>query len=317
MRILVTGGAGYIGSHAARLLQAQGHEPVVYDDLSTGHREFARFGPFEFGDVQDEACLTAVLRRHAIEAVLHFAARSLVSEAVVFPERYLQVNVGGTVTLLAAMKATGVRKLVFSSSASVYGDGQGAAMKESQPAAPGNPYGLSKLLAEQAIAAVAPTFGLRWASLRYFNVVGAERGAGLWEWHTPETHVVPNLRSALNRGQPFLLFGTDYSTPDGTAVRDYVDVRDLAAVHAEALAHLERTPSFISNVGRGAGISVRTLVDTAQRVWGLPIAVAVRPRRAGDPASLVADDGFLRTWSETARRGLRPLEDSLASLAAG
>lgn len=314
MRVLVTGGAGYIGSHTARYLRQAGHLPVVFDDLSTGHGEFARFGPLVYGDVRDERSVREALRAHRIEAVIHFAAKSLVSEAMSIPERYLETNVGGTISLLAAMRESGVQRLVFSSSAALYGAPAVLPIAESLPPAPVNPYGLSKWMAEQAIAATAPAFGLRWASLRYFNVIGAERDQGLWEWHTPETHVVPNLLSAAREGRPFRLFGTDFPTPDRTAVRDYVDVRDLAAVHLEALARLDQVPSFISNVGRGVGVSVRQLLQAAGRAWNLPIAVEEQPRRPGDPHSLVADNSLFLTWSQTARQGLRPLEDSLQSI---
>lgn len=314
MRILITGGAGYIGSHTAWRIQAAGHTPVVLDDLSTGHRELVTFGVFEYGSVLEEARLVEVMRAHGVEAVIHFAAKALVPEAVRSPERYLQTNVGGMATLLAAMRAAGARRLVFSSSAAVYGEGTGRPFKETDAPAPVNPYGLSKLLAEQALAAAAPALGLRWAVLRYFNVTGCDPESGLWEWHEPETHVVPNLLAAAREGRPFTLFGTDYPTPDGTAVRDYVDVRDLADIHLEALEELERVPSFVSNVGGGAGCSVRELVETARRVWRLPIAVKTAPRRPGDPAYLVADAAFLRQWSRTARRGLRSLEDSLAAV---
>lgn len=315
MRILVTGGAGYIGSHTALHLQRAGHFPVVLDDLSTGHREFARFGPFVYGDILDERRVRDVLEQHRIDAVIHFAARTLVGEAMSVPEHYLRVNVAGTVSVLTAMKAVGVRRLVYSSSCAVYGERHAAALSESLPPAPSNPYGLSKWLAEQAIGVIGPTFDLRWACLRYFNVVGAALDQGLWEWHEPETHVVPNLLAAAKQSRPFTLLGADFPTPDGTAVRDYVDVRDLAVIHGESLAKLEREPRLLSNVGRGVGVSVQELVTAAQHAWGIPIAVERRPRRLGDPPQLVADNAFLKSWSRAAQQGLRPVEESLASLA--
>lgn len=315
MRILVTGGAGYVGSHTAQQLRLSGHEPVVFDDLSMGHREFARFGAFEFGSILDEARLAEVLRAHRIEAVVHCAAKALVAEGARIPEKYLQINVGGAVTLLAAMKAAGVMRLIFSSSAAVYGEGTGSPLKEDDPKLPVNVYGLSKLHAEQAIAAAGPSFGLRWAVLRFFNVIGCDPAHGLWEWHVPETHLIPNLWNAAQKRRPFQLFGTDYPTADGTAVRDYVDVRDLAAIHVEALEALEQTPSLTCNVGRGTGISVKTVVEAAQKTWQRPVDVQALPRRSGDPAMLVADNSLLLTWSRLAKRGFRSMEESLQSVA--
>jgi UDP-glucose-4-epimerase GalE len=317
MRILITGGAGYIGSHTARRIQAAGYIPVVLDDLSMGHRELARFGPFEYGSVLDETRLVEILRAYSIEAVIHFAAKALVPESVQWPERYFQTNVGGMATLLAAMRLAGVRRLVFSSSAAVYGKGTGLPFKEGDTPVPANAYGQSKLLAEQMLAAAAPALGLRWAVLRYFNVVGCDPESGLWEWHEPESHVVPNLLNAALQGRPFHVFGDDYPTPDGTAVRDYVDVRDLASIHLEALEALDDVPSFLSNVGSGRGCSVRQLAETAQQVWRRPIEVKAAPRRSGDPAFLVADNTFLLQWSRTAQHGLRPLTDSLAAVIQG
>ncbi|HUJ74769.1 MAG TPA: NAD-dependent epimerase/dehydratase family protein, partial [bacterium] len=238
MRILVTGGAGYVGSHTAQRLRQQGHEPVVLDDLSTGHREFARFGPFEYADVRDEARVADVLRRHRIQAVIHFAAKSLQEESQRQPEAYFSTNVGGLVSLLAAMRRAGVQRLVFSSSCAVYRP-QARPLSEEAPLGPLSVYGVSKQHAEEVLMRVAPTFGLRYAILRYFNVVGADPSGQLWEWHEPETHVVPRLLGVAARGGTFHLFGTEHPTPDGSAVRDYVDVRDVAQVHLEALEHLE------------------------------------------------------------------------------
>jgi UDP-glucose-4-epimerase GalE len=321
MIVLVSGGAGYIGSHTAKLLRARGHTPVVLDDLSAGHREFVRFGPFDQGDVRDEAFVADVLTRRRVEAVIHFAAKIEVEESVRQPEAYFSTILGGTRSLLAAMQRAGVRRLVFSSTCAVYGPTRAERIAEDHPLAPASPYAQAKLQAEQAIAAA--DFGLRWACLRYFNVIGADPDRELWEWHEPETHVVPNLLRALREGRPFTLYGTDHPTPDGTAIRDYVDVLDLAAVHLEALERLESVPGCTSNVGAGRGLSVRELL-AAVRAVALQagadgsIAVEERPRRPGDVPRLVADDTYLRSWSETARRGLRPVQDSLrAMLAAG
>ncbi len=231
VNVLVTGGAGYIGSHTAKLLRREGHLPVVVDNLDAGHAEFARFGPFVQGDLRDETLVYETLTTHRIDAVIHFAAKALVEESVAWPEAYFSHNVGGTISLLSAMKRAGTPKLVFSSSCAVYGDCGAEAVAEDHSKLPTNPYGLSKLQSEQIIASVGKTFALRTAVLRYFNVIGADDEGELWEWHEPETHVLPNLLQAAREEVAFQLFGTDHPTPDGTAVRDYVDVRDLATVH--------------------------------------------------------------------------------------
>jgi len=311
MRVLVTGGAGYIGSHTAKLLKQRGATPVVLDDLSTGQREFARFGPLETGDIRDEAWVLAVLERHGIEAVIHFAAKALVGESLQQPEAYFSVNVGGMVSLLGAMRQAGVNRLVFSSSSAVYGSTAAERIAESHPLAPINPYGRTKLQAEQALAAIAPTFGLRSAVLRYFNVIGADPDGELCERHTPETHVLPNLLSAALEDREFSLFGDRYPTEDGTAVRDYVDVWDLAFVHWEALQALGERGRLVSNVGTGRGLSVRRLVGAVGEVLGKPVRVRVQPPRAGDPPRLVADNAHFLTWSSLGRRGFTPLSDSV------
>jgi len=311
MRVLVTGGAGYIGSHTAKLLKQRGATPVVLDDLSSGHREFARFGPLETGDIRDEALLLDVLKRHGIQAVIHFAAKAIVGESLLQPEAYFSVNVGGTLSLLGAMRRAGVQRLVFSSSAAVYGGTDAGRIVESHPLAPINPYGRSKLQGEQAIAAMGPAFGLRWAVLRYFNVIGADPAGELWERHAPETHVLPNLLAAALTGREFSLFGDRFATVDGTAVRDYVDVGDLALVHWEALQALDGREHLVSNVGTGRGISVRQLVGAVEKTLGRPVRVRVRPPRAGDPPRLVADNGHFLTWSSLGRDGFTPLSDSV------
>jgi UDP-arabinose 4-epimerase len=309
MRILVTGGAGYIGSHTAKLLHGRGHQPVVLDDLSTGHEDLVRFGPFERGDIRDEERVMQVLLGHRIEAVIHFAAKALVPESLREPALYTAVNAGGTASLLAAMQRAGVKRLVFSGSCAVYGPARFERIAEDHPFAPISPYGETKLQAERAIAA-AP-FGLRWAVLRYFNVIGADPGGELAERHEPETHVLPNLLRAARDGRPFTLFGDNHSTPDGSAVRDYVDVCDLGRVHLDALEALDTRERLVSNVGTGEGVSVRQLLAAVERVLGRRVTVRVEPPREGDPPRLVADNAHLLTWSASARQGFTPLETSV------
>ena len=319
MNILVTGGAGYIGSHAAKLLQNQGHLPVVLDDLSTGHQEFVRYGPFVHGDVRDETLIRETLGQFKIDAVMHFAAKISVEESTRLPEQYFSTNVGGAISLLSAMKRAEVKRLVFSSTAAVYGEPRAELIGEDHPTHPVNPYGITKLHAEQAIRAIAPSFGLKAAFLRYFNVVGADPDGEVWEWHDPETHVLPNLLRAMGDGSPFHLYGDDYATPDGTAIRDYVNVLDLTAVHLDALARLECTgeePFLISNVGLGTGISVKQLLSLAETVFGKRVDARVSPRRSGDPPRLVADNAFLKTWSEAWSSDFRPMKQTLRELKA-
>lgn len=313
MRVLVTGGAGYIGSHTAKFLRQRGLSPVVLDDLSAGHRDFVRYGPFEQGDIRDEARILDVLKRHAIEAVIHFAAKALVSESFLAPEAYFSVNVGGMISLLGAMKRADVRRLVFSSSCSVYGPAQTERIAEDHAFAPVSPYGLSKLQAEQVLESVGCTFGLRWAVLRYFNVVGADPEGELYERHEPETHLLPNLLRAALDGGDFTLYGDRHPTADGTAVRDYVDVGDLARTHGEALDALEREERLVSNVGTGEGVSVRQMLALVEQAVQRPVRVRTEAPRQGDPPRLVADNRRLLTWSSGARQGFVPLHDSVRS----
>jgi UDP-arabinose 4-epimerase len=314
MRVLVTGGAGYIGSHTAKLLARRGDTPVVLDDLSMGRRDAVRFGPFEQGDIRDEAFVFDVLRRHEIAAVVHFAAKAVVSESVRQAELYHSVNVGGMMSLVAAMGRAGVTRLVFSSSCAVYGSTSAERIPENHALAPISPYGLTKLQAERLMPALGSRFGLRWAVLRYFNVIGADPDGELAEHHEPETHLLPNLVRAAQTGAEFTLYGDRHATPDGTAVRDYVDVGDLALVHAEALEALERQPHLVSNVGTGRGISVREMVAAAERECGRKVRVRIEPQREGDAPRLVADDTYFRTWSALAQRGLTPLAESVRNV---
>ena len=296
MNILVTGGAGYIGSHTAKLLKKTGHNPIVFDNLVNGWAEWVKFGPFVFGDIRNEEALFHALDAFRIDAVIHFAAYAYVEESTRLPEKYFENNVGGTISLLKAMKRAGTRQLVFSSSCATYGNAKTPTIREDHPKEPTNPYGLSKWLCEQVISTVAPVSGIHYAALRYFNVIGNDPEREIFERHEPETHVLPNLIQAAETGAPFTLFGTDHPTLDGTAVRDYVYVMDLAAAHIKALDVIASQERLVSNVGRGSGTSVRELVQTVEDAFGVKVNVREFPIRAGDPPQLIADDSHLKTW---------------------
>ncbi|MBP8646443.1 MAG: UDP-glucose 4-epimerase GalE [Syntrophobacteraceae bacterium] len=296
MNILVTGGAGYIGSHTAKRLKQVGYTPIAFDNLSNGWAEWVKFGPFAFGDIRCEEALYQALSGFRADAVIHFAAKAYVEESTRIPEEYFDNNVGGTVALLKAMKRAGTKYLVFSSSCATYGNAVTPTIRESHPQEPTNPYGLSKLQCEQVIREVAPVAGIHYAALRYFNVIGNDPEGEIYEKHDPETHVLPNLLKAARTGAPFHLFGTNHPTPDGTAIRDYVYVMDLAEAHIKALDVIRSQERLISNVGSGSGTSVRELVSTVESALGTRVNVVEKPIRPGDPPQLVADDGFLRTW---------------------
>jgi UDP-glucose-4-epimerase GalE len=312
--VLVCGGAGYIGAHMCKALAAAGLEPVVFDNLSTGHREAVRWGPLVEGDLLDPAALAGVFSAHRVDAVLHFAARSLVAESMREPGLYFRNNVTGTLNLLDAMRTAGVGRLVFSSTAAVYGDPVYAPIDEAHPTAPINPYGWSKLLAERQIAEYCRAHGLRAACLRYFNAAGADPDGELGEAHDPETHLIPNLlRAALARtpaeggGEPAGIFGDDYDTPDGTCVRDYIHVADLCDAHLLALARLDAAPGMqVFNLGGGHGSSVAEVLAVCREVSGAAIPERRLPRRPGDPAVLVASsDAARRELGWQPRYGLR------------
>jgi UDP-glucose 4-epimerase len=293
MKILVTGGAGYVGSVSAEALLAAGHDVVVLDDLSTGHRRAVPDGAsLETGTYADGAALARVLERHQIEAILHCAARSLVGESGVDPARYYRDNVAGGVALLEAARTAGVGRLVFSSSAAVYGVPDASPIPEDAPLRPINTYGETKRTFEAAMAAYGRAYGLRSVSLRYFNVAGATERLG--EDHDPETHLVPNvLAAAAGTGRELTLYGDDYPTADGTCIRDYIDVADLADAHLRALeatapGDARTDEPLVCNLGSGGGFSVREVIEAAERVVGLPVPYAVGSRREGDPAILVA-----------------------------
>ena len=296
MNILVTGGAGYIGSHTSKLLKKAGHTPIVFDNLSNGWADLVKFGPFVFGDIRNEEALFRALEGFRVDAVIHFAAKAYVEESTRLPEEYFHNNVGGTMALLKAMKRAGTKKLVFSSSCATYGNAKTPTIKEDHPKEPTNPYGLSKWMCEQVISTVAPVTGIHYAALRYFNVIGSDPEGEAYERHEPETHVLPNLFKAAGSGAPFSLFGTDHPTHDGTAVRDYVYVMDLARAHIKALDVIESKERLVSNVGRGVGTSVRELLDMVDDALKVKMNVLEKPIRPGDPPELVADNTHLKTW---------------------
>jgi UDP-glucose 4-epimerase len=291
MRLLVTGGAGYIGSVVAAQLADGGHEVVVLDDLSTGHADAvpARVS-FRRGTIRGQDA-QAVLST-GIDAVLHFAAKSLVAESVADPARYWQNNLGGTLALLEAMRVTGTRRIVFSSTAAVYGEPEQIPITETDPVRPTNPYGASKAAVDTALTEYARMHQIGAVSLRYFNVAGAHADAsGTWrgERHDPETHLIPTvLAAAQNAGQEVRLFGDDYPTPDGTCIRDYIHVSDLARAHLLALEATAPGSHTIYNLGSGTGYSNREVLDACREVTGLDIPAQLAPRRPGDPAVLIA-----------------------------
>lgn len=300
MRVLVSGGAGYIGSVTSECLLSAGHEVVVLDNLSRGHRSAVPPGtPLIVGDVRDRVRVTALLREHRCECVMHFSAASLVGESMREPGEYFGNNVVGMASLLEGMRAAGVRKIIFSSTAATYGEPETVPIPEEAPVRPTNPYGESKAMSERMLAWYREIHGFRHAALRYFNAAGASREHG--EDHEPETHLIPlALRAAAGSGgragePPALsLFGTDYPTPDGTCVRDYVHVLDLAQAHIRALERLEELEESVFNLGNGEGYSVREVVSSVERVTGRRVPVIEAPRRPGDPARLVASSARAR-----------------------
>lgn len=289
--ILICGGAGYIGSHMAQLLAEEGHTVTVLDNLSTGHRGAVRWGRLIEADLMDPASLRQVFSVERFDAVMHFCARSIVSESVAEPYTYYSNNVTGTLNLLEAMRASNVDRLVFSSTAAVFGNPLTDAIDEEHPRTPVNPYGASKLMAERILADAALAYGLRSVTLRYFNAAGAQPEHGIGEAHACETHLIPNvLRAAIGQGPDLNVFGDDYDTVDGTCVRDYVHVQDLARAHALALEFMTRNSgAHTFNLGNAQGFSVREVIATASAVTGIDIPYKVAPRRAGDPARLVAN----------------------------
>ena len=288
--ILVTGGAGYIGSHCCRALTAAGYHPVVFDNFSTGHRHFVT-GSLVTGDLADKAALARAFAQHEIVAVMHFAASSLVGEFVVDPQKYYINNLAGTLSLVEAMREAGCNRLVFSSTGAVYGNADSKALPESYPCAPINPYGASKWMIERVLSDYRDAYGLGSFALRYFNASGADVSGDIGELRDNETHLIPRAMMALQGHVPdFAVFGDDYDTPDGTAIRDYIHVTDLAAAHVLALQLLlqgHRGGAF--NLGTGTGFSVREILSAIEAETGRAVPHLVKPRRAGDPTYLVAD----------------------------
>jgi UDP-glucose-4-epimerase GalE len=281
--VLVTGGAGYIGSHACKALARAGQTPVTYDNLSRGFAHAVKWGPFEQGDILDAGRLAEVIARHRPEAVVHFAAFAYVGESMTDPAMYFRNNVVGTLGLLDAMRGGGVSKIVFSSSCTTYGARTSEPITEDRPQTPVDPYGRSKWMVEQILRDYARAYGLRAVALRYFNAAGADPDGEIGEDHEPETHLIPLLLDAAAKGTPFTINGDDYETPDGTCVRDYVHVSDLADAHVLALDSLERAPGFAAyNLGTGRGFSNREIIDAASRRLDRTIEVKVGPRRPGD-----------------------------------
>ena len=307
-KVLVTGGAGYIGSHACKALAEAGYTPVTYDNLSIGNRWAVRWGPLEIGDVRDGVQLGVVIRRHRPVGVLHFAALALVGESMSDPGLYYRMNVGGAQAVADAALAGGVGALVFSSTCAVYGTPARLPITEATPKAPINPYGASKLMAERLLEDYDMAHGLRFAALRYFNAAGADPEVEIGEARAVETHLVPlAIDAVLGRRPPLKVLGTDYPTPDGTAIRDYIHVSDLALAHVRALDRLlGGAPSFTCNLGTGSGQSIRQVLRSIARIAGREVPHETAPRRPGDPAELVADTALSR---QLLGSGLTPRSD--------
>ena len=289
--ILVTGGAGYVGAHACKALAGRGYRPVVYDNLVYGHEAAVKWGPLEVGDIADRVRLDAVIAAHRPVAVMHFAAFTYVGESVADPGKYYRNNVAGTLTLLEAIRDAGIGKMVFSSTAATYGTPDSILIREDAVKAPINPYGRTKWTAEQMIADFAGAHGLRSAALRYFNAAGADPDGDIGECHEPEAHLIPlAMQAVTGDGPPLTLFGDDYPTPDGTCIRDYIHVTDIADAHVRALDLLEhRKGADAFNLGTGRGVSVREVMAVVESVAGRPVPHSIGPRREGDPSELVSD----------------------------
>lgn len=291
MKIFVTGGAGYIGSHSCKELARRGHEVVVYDNLSTGHIQFVRWGKFEHGDMRELNALRAALHKHKPDGVIHFAASAYVGESVENPGKYIRNNVFGSLNLLEAMRDEGAGALVVSSSCAVYGQPEIVPISEDTPTNPVNPYGATKLYMERMLRDFETAHGLHWLALRYFNAAGSSPDGEIGEIHEPETHLAPRVMLAAQGKIPTLsVFGDDYDTPDGTCIRDYISVNDLAKAHAQGIEYLlQGGDSCALNLGTSNGASVREIIRMVEKVSGKKAPWEIRPRRPGDPAKLVAN----------------------------
>jgi UDP-arabinose 4-epimerase len=309
--VLVTGGAGYIGSHTCKALAAAGYRPVAFDSLVRGHRWAVQWGPLIEADLQDRSAIERALREHEIQAAIHFAAFAYVGESMLQPVEYFRNNVANSLTLLDAMNRVGVSRIVFSSTCATYGVPESTPIDESHPQRPVNPYGESKLFVERALQWHGVAHGLRWMALRYFNAAGADPDGEIGEAHEPETHLIPlAIETALGRRTDLRVMGTDYDTPDGTAIRDYVHVADLADAHVRALRYLEQGgQSAALNLGTGVGHSVRQVVAAVERVSGRTVRTTLAPRRTGDPPALVAAPGRAQQVL-----GWRPAHSDLESI---
>ena len=304
LAVLVIGGAGYIGSHAARVLRRRGYDVIIYDNLSTGHKELAEGFELVTGDIADTAKVSSVLRR--CDSVMFFAAHAYVGESVQNPRKYFHNNVTSAISLLDAVMDSRVRKFIFSSTCAVYGNPVKVPITEANPRQPVNPYGATKLAFENALEAYSNAYGLKYVSFRYFNAAGADDDATIGEMHEPETHLIPLVFEAIQGKRAALtIFGDDYPTSDGTCIRDYIHVNDLAEAHVLGLEYLAKSNSIAMNLGTGDGYSVKQVVEAVERVTGHTVPTQIGPRRAGDPAELVADPSLAeKTLRWKARRSL-------------
>ncbi|MBZ9694606.1 UDP-glucose 4-epimerase GalE [Mesorhizobium sp. CO1-1-7] len=294
--VLVTGGAGFIGSHTCKLLAAAGYLPVAFDNMSRGNRKSVAWGPLVVGDIRDRDALRAAIEAYRPASIIHFAALAYVGESVNQPAEYYSTNVTGTIAVLDAARAHSIENIIFSSSCATYGVPEALPIRETSSQNPISPYGRTKLIGEQIISDYANAYGMKFAILRYFNACGADPDGELGEWHSPETHLVPRvLMAASGIIDEIEVFGTDYETSDGTCVRDYIHVSDLARAHLKALQHLEGGgQSLAVNLGTGRGVSIKEIVQAVSRMTSRPVPAVFRARRPGDPAELYADPSKAR-----------------------
>lgn len=314
MNILVTGGAGFIGSHMVKLLLDDGHSVVILDNFSTGHRDAILAGEVIEGDLADRAVVNHIFSHNRFDGVMHFASSIQVGESMEKPARYYRNNVANTLNLLEAMQEHGAGNLIFSSSAAVFGEPERIPINEQHPRNPINPYGMSKLMVERMLLDIDRAGGMRSVSLRYFNAAGADPDGLLGERHDPQIHLIPRILECISSSGTARVFGRDYDTPDGTCIRDYVHVADICQAHLLALTYLERGgPTDAFNLGNGNGFSVQEVIDAVRRVTGRPFKVEDAPRRPGDPARLVADSSRARKmlgWTPSYASLERIVEDT-------